>query len=190
MADRLLQPFIGRSEFLLNRIVKRQEAAPPFVELQKEMRDDLNGFRARLRASWIRRATRSLCLQPVTPSVIAGASEYRDIEWEKRELGYHQRTVDAVNQLIRRYNVVAPPAVRAGLVSVESELDGCYRDCGALIKEELERRVKAGLAGPEWQPTSLPGAVINGKTGQEEAAVRETMLSAFRRLVREVLAKK
>jgi hypothetical protein len=73
---------------------------------------------------------------------------------------------------------------------VESELDGCYRDCGALIKEELERRVKAGLAGPEWQPTSLPGAVINGKTGQEEAAVRETMLSAFRRLVREVLAKK
>lgn len=153
------------------------------------MRDDLNGFRARLRASWIRRATRTLCLQPVTPAVIASAHEYRDVEWEKRELGYHERTVDAVNQLIRRYNVVAPPSVRAGLVSVASELDGCYRDCGPLIKEELERRVKAGLASPEWQPTSLPGREVRGKSGPEEPAVRETMLSAFRRLVRETFAK-
>lgn len=169
--------------------MKRQEAAPPFVELQKEMRDDLNGFRARLRSAWIRRATRSLCLQPVTPAVIASAHDYRDAEWEKRELGYHERTVDAVNQLIRRYNVVAPPAVRAGLVSVQSELDGCYRDCGPLIKEELERRVKAGLAGPEWQPVDLGGGLVRGKSGPEEPAVRETMLSAFRRLVREVFAK-
>lgn len=95
-----------------------------------------------------------------------------------------------LNSLIRKYNMVAPSPVRMGVTSVETELAGCYRDCSSLIKEELQRRVKAGLV-----PTRLDvkyareGMDIKGKTAKEEAAVKETMLSAFRRLVREVFAK-
>ena len=186
-----VQPFITRSEFLMNRIVKRQEAAPPFVELQKEMRDDLQSFRARLRAAWIRRATRMISLQPITPSVIADCGDFRDPEWEAREEGYHERTVAELNNLIRRYNIVAPASVRANLTTPEAELKACYRDCEGLIREELQRRVKMGLEPPVQHKLKLGKEDgPKGKTAEEEAAVRETMLSAFRRLVKEVFAKK
>lgn len=57
---------------------------PPEL-LHEEMRGELDGFRARLRQAWIRRATRILSLQPITPSVIAAAGDFRDKEWEERE---------------------------------------------------------------------------------------------------------
>lgn len=185
-----MQPFIKRSEFLMNRIVKRQEAAPPFVELQKELRIELDGFRARLRGSWIRRATRILCLQPITPSVILGVPEFRDSEWEAREAAYHNRSIEDMNLLVRKYNIVAPQTIRMSLLSLDSELRSCFKDCQATITAELERRVQAGLSNVQaanYKVKQGPQGDLEGKTMQEEKAVKETMLSAFRRLVREVI---
>lgn len=33
-----MNPFVAREEFLMNRIVRKNDAAPPWVELQKGMR--------------------------------------------------------------------------------------------------------------------------------------------------------
>lgn len=173
----------------MNRIVKRQEAAPPFVELQREMTDDVNAFRLRLRQAWIRRAIRMLSLQPLTPSVIANSGAYRDKEWEERERGYHDASVKNLNSLIRKYNVVAPPTVRASVTSVETELASCYRECAALIKQELEKRAKEGAPAPRPLTASMgTKSGPKGRTEAEQDAVRETMLSAFRRFVKETFS--
>lgn len=154
------------------------------------MRDDMNGFRARLREAWIRRATRMISLQPITPSIIRDAGEYRDPEWEARERAYHEKSVINLNSLIRKYNVVAPPSARSPVTSVESELAGCYRDCAPLIRQELERRAQAGYGAATYKVKQGSADGPTGKTAPEQSAVRETMLSAFRRLVREVIGKK
>lgn len=175
----------------MNRIVKRQEAAPPFVELQQEMRDDQNAFRLRLRQAWTRRAIRMLSLQPLTPSVIESSGEYRDPEWEERERGYHEKSVANLNSLIRKYNVVAPPSARAPVTSVELELKACFEECAALIKTELEKRAKEGPgAARQLSAKGGPKSGPKGRTEEEQDAVKETMLSAFRRFVKDTFSSK
>lgn len=174
----------------MNRIVKRQEAAPPFVELQREMRDDVNAFRLRLRQAWLRRATRMLSLQPLTPSIIAQSGDYRDPEWEARERDYHEISVRNLNSLIRKYNVVAPPTARAPVTSVEIELAACYRECASLLKQELEKRALEGPGAVRvTSATGGPRRGPKGRTEEEQDAVKETMLSAFRRFVKETFSR-
>ena len=68
-------PFIGREDFLLNRLVQRQGAAPPWVEIQQgasvphdrpratksviELETAVNNFRDVIRQSWTRRDART-----------------------------------------------------------------------------------------------------------------------------------
>lgn len=130
-----------------------------------------------------------LSLQPLTPSVIESSKDFRDPEWEARERGYHEKSVTNLNSLIRKYNVVAPPSARAPVTTVASELKLCYNECAALIKQELEKRAKEGpgSARPvlaKGGPTSGP----KGRTEEEQDAVKETMLSAFRRFVKETFS--
>jgi hypothetical protein len=175
----------------MNRIIKKQEAAPPFVELQREMRTELDGFRARLRATWIRRATRILSLQPLTSSVIEGSGQFRDEDWATRERAYHESAVAGVNSMIRKYNMVAPQSVRMSITSVDAELSLCYKDCENLIKEELKRRSEAGLSGSvPSMPQQKKQRDTQGRMMEEQTAVRETMLSALRRLTRDVFSKR
>ncbi|EPQ27800.1 uncharacterized protein PFL1_04545 [Pseudozyma flocculosa PF-1] len=51
-------PFLNSEEFFMNRIVKRQGAAPPWVELNAELEDEVGKFRYRLVEQWCRRAVR------------------------------------------------------------------------------------------------------------------------------------
>lgn len=156
-----------------------------------EMADEVNTFRARLRGAWIRRATRIISLHPLTPKIIEASQNFRDPEWARRERGFHEASVNAINSLIRKYNMVAPSSVRKAITNIEDELSYCYRDCASLIREELERRVKAGLGGgARAHEVKLAGEAPKGKLMPEQEAVRETMMSAFRRLVREVVGSK
>jgi hypothetical protein len=43
---------LSRTEILMNRIVKRQGVAPPWVELQGELDVNLSNFRTELRSTW------------------------------------------------------------------------------------------------------------------------------------------
>ncbi|OBZ70344.1 hypothetical protein A0H81_09765 [Grifola frondosa] len=53
-------PFIAREEFLMNRIVQQQGAAPPWVEIQGELETAITSFREIVKQSWTRRAIRML----------------------------------------------------------------------------------------------------------------------------------
>ncbi|KAJ7730863.1 hypothetical protein DFH07DRAFT_929584 [Mycena maculata] len=117
-------PFIPREEFLMNRIVKRNGAAPPWVQLQEELEAALHTFRHLLLDGWTRHAVRALTLDGVAAAPDVRA--FRDPAWAAREAAYHAAALAEVNERVRRYNAMAPYAVRRPLYTLEAELAGVY----------------------------------------------------------------
>lgn len=132
-----------------------------------------------------------LSLQPLTPSIINASADYRDPEWEARERSYHDISVKNLNENIRKYNVVAPPSTRVPITSVKIELEACYRETASLLKAELEKRALEG-PGVARLTNATQGIKSGpkGKTEKEQDAVRESMLSAFRRFVKDSFGSK
>ncbi|KAH9927274.1 uncharacterized protein B0H18DRAFT_1003826 [Fomitopsis serialis] len=138
-------PFIAREEFLMNRIVQRQGAAPPWVEVQGEMESAIASFREIIRQSWTRRAIRLLTAsQPAAqlPQLqLDEVSALRDAEWEARERAFHDHALEEVNALVRKYNGLAPYAVRRAYYMRDTELEKTYRDSAEDILQGLADRV-------------------------------------------------
>ena len=53
-------PFIDTTEYLLNRLVQRQDIVPPWIEKQQELAREIDKFRTRLRNDWKRHASRMI----------------------------------------------------------------------------------------------------------------------------------
>ncbi|KAJ7714088.1 hypothetical protein B0H16DRAFT_1619557 [Mycena metata] len=139
-------PFIAREEFLVNRIVKRNGAAPPWVQLQAELDASLHTFRHLLLDGWTRHAVRALTLHGVPGAGAYAASRaFRDPAWAAREASYHAAALTEVNDRVRKYNAMAPYAVRRPLYSLEAELAGVY----ARAEEEVARAVAQRAQGKD-----------------------------------------
>jgi DnaJ family protein C protein 28 len=137
-------PFIGREEFLLNRIIRKNGASPPWVDAQVELDTALSSFRGILRQTWIRRAIRTLGMRSSQETVSKMTVEYlkaiRDLDWEAKERGYHQVALEDVNKLVRKYNGMAPYPVRRSPYQREDELLLMYRDSAEEILQGLHTR--------------------------------------------------
>jgi DnaJ family protein C protein 28 len=155
-------PFIAREEFLMNRIVQRQGAAPPWVDVQGELEVAVATFRSVLKLSWVRRAVRMLTLsrRPLRELSLTDARALRDGEWEARERAYHESALAEVNALVRKYNALAPYAVRRAYYVRSVELDRAYEESAEDIVQGLEGRLRGSGAGnpDEW-------AVRDGEEG-------------------------
>ncbi|CAJ2510897.1 Uu.00g065220.m01.CDS01 [Anthostomella pinea] len=53
-------PFVDTTEYIMNKMIKRQEIVPPWIEKQQEMAKAAHVFRARLRNDWKRHAARMI----------------------------------------------------------------------------------------------------------------------------------
>jgi DnaJ family protein C protein 28 len=124
--------------------VQRQGAAPPWVEVQCELDTAVVAFRVTLRRSWVRRAVRVLTQLPLCgPSLsLADVRALRDAEWETRERAYHDSALAEVNSLVRKYNALAPYAVRRVYYVREVELIKIYHESGEEILLEIEGRLR------------------------------------------------
>ncbi|KAL5507779.1 hypothetical protein ACEPAH_5397 [Sanghuangporus vaninii] len=146
-------PFIAREEFLMNRIVQRNQAAPPWVELQGEVESAISTFRSILRQAWTKRAVLALTSDPSrAPSSLlaltaSDARQLRDPAWAAREASYHASALGEVNELVRRYNGVAPYSVRKPYFEREKELERCYAESAGDVVEGIRERVKKGALG-------------------------------------------
>ncbi|PWN96166.1 hypothetical protein FA09DRAFT_310877, partial [Tilletiopsis washingtonensis] len=134
--DEESNPYLSREERLMNRLVKRQGAAPPFVELNSELEAAHTGFRAKLIDAWVRRASRMLLADTSLNHLSAPgiddvaleaalqelARTHRDVEWERAERAFHEVSVKEVNNAVRKYNGIAPFHARRALITVEAEL--------------------------------------------------------------------
>ncbi|KAH8982418.1 hypothetical protein EDB92DRAFT_1804643 [Lactarius akahatsu] len=153
-------PFIARDEFLMNRIVRRQGAAPPWVEVQGELEVAVAAFRTALRRSWVRRAVRVLALTHSRLSLpsLADVRALRDGEWESRERAYHDSALVEVNSLVRKYNALAPYAVRRAYYVREVELANIYDQSAEEIVREIEGRPRDSRMIAESETT--PGGDV------------------------------
>ncbi|KAI2624623.1 hypothetical protein GGS26DRAFT_205854 [Hypomontagnella submonticulosa] len=53
-------PFIDTTEYIMNKMIKRQDIVPPWIEKQQELAKSARVFRARLRNDWKRHASRMI----------------------------------------------------------------------------------------------------------------------------------
>ncbi|KAH8096641.1 hypothetical protein BXZ70DRAFT_896054 [Cristinia sonorae] len=138
-------PFVAREEFLMNRIVQRNGAAPPWVEIQGELESAVSAFREVVKQSWTRRALRMLTIaQPpaLLPKLtLSDVTALRDTEWESREQAYHDSAIDELNSLVRKYNGLAPYAVRRPYYLRSTEIERAYRESGPDILRGIAERV-------------------------------------------------
>ncbi|GAA6038470.1 hypothetical protein JCM8097_004582 [Rhodosporidiobolus ruineniae] len=188
-------PYISRSDFLINRIMKDQDCAPPWVEMQKDLDTSTSAFRSELRANYSRRVLRIRSSEGLTPAVVREVRDgWKDEEWERREKAYHDAALLDLNNLTRKYNVIAPYHVRRSLLTLRSELDAAIAACAESLAVELQRRLDVGMSSGQtgkvvWEdPSEGVRSITAEEMGGERKAVKETMWSAFRRLVVETLA--
>lgn len=76
--------------------------------------------------------------------ILADVISLRDAEWESREWGYHNTAIEELNALVRKYNGLAPYAVRRPYYMREAELDRVYRESGEDILRGLAERARMG----------------------------------------------
>ncbi|GAA5979305.1 hypothetical protein JCM10908_002873 [Rhodotorula pacifica] len=189
-------PFIDRTEFLMNRILKTQEAAPPWIELQKELDSAIAAFRTELRANWTRRAIRIRSTEGLTTAVVREVREgWTDPEWIARERGYHDVSLKTLNEMTRKYNIIAPYNVRRPLLTVANELREAVSSCAPSIATELQRRLDHGMGTQTRHglvisdPGEVRSITADDLGGEQDADKKDTMWRAFRRLVVEVFTK-
>ena len=106
-----------------NRIVKRQGALPPWIELQNSLDSALTSFRSTLLTTYtthlVRNVMSTTSLHPLPPFHTIPTT---DEAWEARERLFHEENVRQINDLVRRMNAVAPSIVRRPLVTLQAEL--------------------------------------------------------------------
>ncbi|KAI1161837.1 hypothetical protein F5B18DRAFT_626631 [Nemania serpens] len=56
-------PFIDTTEYIMNKMIKRQDIVPPWIEKQQELAKAAHVFRGRLRNDWKRHAARMIASQ-------------------------------------------------------------------------------------------------------------------------------
>ncbi|KAI0065799.1 hypothetical protein BV25DRAFT_1821485 [Artomyces pyxidatus] len=178
-------PFIAREEYLMNRIVQRQGAAPPWVEIQGELETAVAAFREVVRQSWTRRAVRMLTAsQPAAllPALsLRDVAALRDAEWEARERAYHDSALAEINSLVRKYNALAPYAVRRPYYVREAELGKAYEQSGEDILAGIGQRTQgASIRASRAISDEDEGGMGAGGHAIQSLRVRDVVRSWFR----------
>jgi len=167
-------PHLGREEFFLNRMVHRQGARPPWVELHVEMKTEERALRQRIQHAWICRALMRLDelgawhqFAPVKvvwdridtktdmptfhieesqdvgqTRLLSWVQSFRDPEWIQREASFHTEAVHQLNQVIRRYNQLAPYSARKILYTKEVFLKTVLDRAYPFLLEATSARVR------------------------------------------------
>lgn len=168
-------PFIDTTEYIMNKMIKRQDLVPPWIEKQQDLVKETAAFRSRLRTEWLRHAARMLAAQggsleeQVARADAYAAAEqamegtrFRDPAWEAAESKYLTLAVERLNSMTRSYNLMAPAVAKKPYYSVERELQRCYAAVAPAVGREIRDRA-----------VKLPGSNVKGMT--RAAAVLEKL---------------
>ena len=92
-------PFLDTTEYLMNKIIQRQEMVPPWIEKQQELISTATKFRARLRNDWKRHAARMIASKGGSlESQVQRARAYAAAEAIVNPPKKKVETLDAVNE--------------------------------------------------------------------------------------------
>lgn len=90
-------PFIDTTEYIMNKMIKKQEIVPPWIEKQQELVKAAGVFRARLRNDWKRHASRMI------------ASRGGSLDAQMRRADEYARAEELCNPRRRKSDQVAVP---------------------------------------------------------------------------------
>nr|XP_018266279.1 Atypical/ABC1/ABC1-C protein kinase [Kwoniella dejecticola CBS 10117]OBR88437.1 Atypical/ABC1/ABC1-C protein kinase [Kwoniella dejecticola CBS 10117] len=145
-------PHLETGELLMNRIVKRQGALPPWIELQHSLDSTVNAFRTTLLTTYTTHLVRNVistnALSPLPPLHVIPSS---DEQWEARELKFHQENIKQINDFVRRMNAQAPSPARRHLYTLEGELSKLR---GEVLKNEVWMEVQKRAEDAARFPTN------------------------------------
>ena len=93
--------------------------------------------------------TRAALLPSLSKLSASDLSRLYDREWEQKERGFHEAAIEDINTLVRKYNGMAPYAVRRPYHSVKGELELCYEKSGEALLDQLKQREQHAAATGE-----------------------------------------
>lgn len=92
-------PFINTTEYLMNKIIQRQEIVPPWIEKQQELVSTATRFRSRLRADWKRYVSRVIASRGGTlESQMRLADEYALAEAQENPVKKKEEKLNAIDE--------------------------------------------------------------------------------------------
>ena len=116
---------------------------------------------------------------------ISRVAALRDPEWETRERGYHDAAVEELNSLVRRYNGVAPYAVRRAYYMRTAELERVYENSAGDIIQGITDRISSStrLRGGQGPFDEDDGKISGGNSeesgGQDSIRFMEILKEWF-----------
>lgn len=159
---RLESPYIEHTEYYLNNMIKRQGAAPIWIDRQGALGTQMETWRDGLTRAWVKYAVHELISKHGSAGDDSVVTAARAIEgltgkaaaslpwnsaWATQNLEYHTQGLDSLNSSIRSYNLQAPSAARRGYLLLSDELQRCYEaGCRSIVHEVevfLNRRGQA-----------------------------------------------
>lgn len=136
-------PYVDTTEYLMNRLIQRQDLVPPWIEKQQELVREANTFRTRLRSDWKRHASRMISakggsmLEQMQRAELYAAAER-----------VHNPRQRASDQIAVSSAVTDDPVMSKQLEQVE-ELE-------EVATKSLERETAAAGRPPTLEPGRLP----------------------------------
>lgn len=143
-------PFIDTTEYILNKMIQRQDIVPPWIEKQQEVTKAAAVFRARLRNDWKRHAARMIA-----------ASGGSLLEQMKKAEAYaaaeriHNPRRRAVDQISVPVNVTHDPVMAK--MRQESAADAqAAMAAEAAVSEDLDAaHLPAPYRDPDWEAAEM-----------------------------------
>lgn len=84
---------------------------------------------------------------------------FRSAEWLEKERSYLELSLKKLNDLTRSYNIIAPELAKKPYLSLEREMERCYRAVAGKLEEEIRQRAlaprKPQSLGQGWMPKSV-----------------------------------
>ncbi|KAL5318387.1 hypothetical protein ACEPPN_013447 [Leptodophora sp. 'Broadleaf-Isolate-01'] len=135
-------PFIDTTEYIMNKMIQRQDIVPPWIEKQQELVKTANIFRARLRNDWKRHAARTI------------ASRGGSLEEQMRQADRYAEAERVYNPKTKAVEQISLPAKATSdpvLVNIVQEPPSTPTDSPAI---QVSIETKEGVISSAEAPTT------------------------------------
>jgi len=108
---------------------------------------------------------------------------FRDSEWVKREKAYYETAIAELNSHVRKYNGVAPYAVRRAYYTREVEIQRLHDDCAEdILRAIADRAQETRFLGDCSSQGSGSDPIIDSRAAHTDHGEKLSFLRWFRRL--------
>jgi hypothetical protein len=156
-------PFIDTTEYILNKMIQRQDIMPPWIEKQQELVKTANTFRGRLRNDWKRHVARTIASKGGNVTV-----------WVKRAEAY-RRAEEKVNPKRRKTEDIALPTAMTDdpvMVKLIQEASATEGEISPLLKFSIEKKDReVPITASDAHGSSTPEMLSETKLPPQEESL-------------------